>query len=205
MPRNRLVFIDVDTQVDFMLPSGSLYVPGAENIIPNLERLRQFAETKGIPVISSMDAHSADDEEFQQFPPHCVKGTPGQKKVPETLLARQGILPNEKQPPLADEEISRYQQWLLEKQKFDLFTNVNADSLLEQFEAGPCVVYGVATEYCVRAAVLGLLQRGHPVELVVDAIREIEPSGGRQALREMQEHGAKFIRTGDVLAARAAA
>ena len=33
-----LVFFDVDTQVDFMRPTGRLYVPGAEQIVPNLHR-----------------------------------------------------------------------------------------------------------------------------------------------------------------------
>ena len=29
----RTVFFDVDTQIDFMFPSGALYVPGAEQIV----------------------------------------------------------------------------------------------------------------------------------------------------------------------------
>src|SRR3981081_1310085 len=71
----RTVFVDVDTQIDFMLPHGNLYVPGAETIIPNLERLMAFAREHDVPVISSVDAHSAHDEEFRDFSPHCVKGT----------------------------------------------------------------------------------------------------------------------------------
>jgi nicotinamidase/pyrazinamidase len=205
MPNPKTVFVDVDTQVDFMLPHGHLYVPGAETIIPNLERLIAFAREHGVPVISSMDAHSAQDPEFAQFPPHCVKGTPGQEKIPCTLLPRPKILPNEKQPLPDAEESSGCRQWIVEKQKFDLFTNVNAVSLLKNFGAEQFIVFGVATEYCVKAAVLGLLQMGRPVWLVTDAIRPIDAAGGEAALREMQEAGAKLVTTREAVSAALAA
>ena len=38
-----LFFMDIDTQKDFMLSSGSLYVPGAERIIRKLRKLFDFA------------------------------------------------------------------------------------------------------------------------------------------------------------------
>ncbi len=196
-----MVFVDVDTQADFMLPGGNLYVPGAEQIIPNLVRLLEFARVHGVTVVSSTDAHSASDEEFRQFPPHCVKGTPGQKKLPETLLERWMVLPNEKQSLPAQDETFHCRQWILEKQKFDLFTNVHAASLFQKLMAAQYVVFGVATEYCVRAAVLGLLERGRPVAVVEDAIREIEAGTGRAALQEMQNAGARLLQTQDVLRA----
>lgn len=200
MAQRKLVFVDVDTQVDFMLPSGNLYVPGAEEIIPNLKRLRDFAKSHRVPVISSVDAHTHHDEEFQQFPPHCVKGTSGQQKLPQTLLPQPEVLPNEKRSLPPDEELFRVRQWIVEKQKFDLFTNVNADWLFEKLTAEQYAVYGVATEYCVKAAVLALLRRGQRVSLVTDAIREIAPESSRSALREMQAAGAKLIETQQVLA-----
>lgn len=199
MPDHKMVFVDVDTQADFMLPTGSLYVPGAQEIIPNLARLLEFARDHGVPVVSSVDAHSLSDEEFQQFPPHCVKGTPGQHKLPETLLAQRTVLPNEKHPEPTEAEISRCRQWILEKQKFDLFTNLHAAFLFEKLAAGQYVVFGVATEYCVREAVLGLLQQGRPVTVVEDAIREIEAGSGQAALQEMQNAGARLLRTQEVL------
>ena len=83
-----LFFLDVDTQRDFMLPTGALYVPGAERILPKLRRLFDFARKNEISILSSVDAHVPDDPEFKQFPPHCVQGTEGQRKVDETLLPR---------------------------------------------------------------------------------------------------------------------
>jgi len=199
MSQHKIVFVDVDTQVDFMLPTGNLYVPGAEQTIPNLERLMTFARDNGAPVISSADAHSINDPEFEQFPPHCVKGTPGQRKIPQTLLPIHRIIPNEKEPLPEGEEFSRCQQWILEKQKFDLFTNVNTLFLLERIAAEGYVTFGVATEYCVRAAVVGLLRLGRPVWLVEDAIRGIDPEASQTALRELQQAGARLLKTREVV------
>lgn len=199
MSHHKIVFVDVDTQADFMLPGGNLYVPGAEKIIPNLERLMEFARANGVPVISSVDAHLAQDEEFQQFPPHCVKGTPGQEKIPQTLLPQRTVLPNAKQLLPGPEEVFRSPQWILEKQKFDLFTNVNAAALFERLAPERYLAFGVATEYCVRAAVLGLLRLGRPVGLVVDAIQGIAPGHCEAALREMQEAGAELFKTDEVV------
>src|SRR5512137_1459018 len=89
-----LFFMDVDTQRDFMLPDGALYVPGAERIIPRLRRLFDFARKHGITIVSSADAHTPKDPEFEQFPPHCVQGTAGQRKIDETLLPRPVTIEN---------------------------------------------------------------------------------------------------------------
>src|SRR5690242_8435657 len=97
----KTVYFDIDTQIDFMFPAGALYVSGAEKLLPAIERLNRYALEHGIPLISTMCDHSEDDEEFQQWPPHCVIGTTGQQK-PESL---------------------RMGQIILEKQKLDLFTS----------------------------------------------------------------------------------
>jgi nicotinamidase/pyrazinamidase len=205
MHRKPIVFVDVDTQADFMLPGGRLYVPGAEKLIPTLKRLRDFAEQNNIPVIASTDAHATDDPEFEQWPAHCVRMTSGQLKVPESLLRRYMVVPQERQSPLADEELSRYQQWILEKDDLDMFTNPQADDLVKRLAAAQYVVYGVATEYCVKCAVKGLLDRGRAVTLLEDAIREIKAEDGQAVLRELQAGGARLARTEEVLGAAIAA
>ena len=195
----KIVLVDVDTQADFMLPQGKLYVPGAEKIIPNLERLMQFAQQNSVPVISSADAHTPDDEEFHQFPPHCVKGTAGQEKIPETLLTGRTVLGSQKQPLPAESEFSQIQQWILEKQKFDLFTNPNAAPLLERLAADEYIVFGVATDYCVKAAAWGLLRMGRRVGIVADAIQGIDPGGSQATLHELQSAGARLLTTQEVV------
>jgi nicotinamidase/pyrazinamidase len=194
-----MVFVDVDTQADFMLPGGRLYVPGAERLLPTLSRLRDFAEQHNIPVLTSTDAHPTDAKEFEHWPPHCVRGTPGQLKVPQTLLRKYTIVPLERRTLLSDEELHRYRQWILEKDDLDLFTNPQADDLVRRLDAEQYVVYGVATEYCVKLAVKGLLERKRPVTLLVDAIREIKPEDGQAVLRELQARGAKLAESKEIL------
>jgi hypothetical protein len=88
------VFWDVDTQADFMSPEGTLSMSGAQAIVPNLERLTSWAKAHGIVIVASTDAHSTDDPEFKLYPPHCVIGTAGQKKLRETLLADHVVIPS---------------------------------------------------------------------------------------------------------------
>lgn len=97
--RHNAIFVDVDTQFDFMDPAGALYVPGAERIVPNLRRLFAAAIEHAVPVISTADDHAPDDPEFADFPPHCVRGTPGQLRLAHTLMPDRATLdPDEALP-----------------------------------------------------------------------------------------------------------
>ena len=90
-----LVLWDVDTQVDFMLPHGKLYVPGAEETIPAMARLVRAARGAGIPHVASADDHEltdpeiVDDPDFANtFPPHCLRGTTGADEDPGDAARR---------------------------------------------------------------------------------------------------------------------
>ena len=196
-----LVFFDVDTQVDFMRPQGNLYVPGAEEIVPNLQRLMTWARQNGVPVISSADAHSPDDPEFKIWPPHCVVGTPGQGRIPETLFPEPVVIPCR---PAAFRPPSRWVgQFIVEKPTYFVQDNPNFDAILQALGSRRAVVFGVATEYCVRADALALLRHGFKVDVVMDAIKAITEDGGRQALQEMKDAGAGRVTTAEVCGAAA--
>jgi len=191
------IFWDVDTQVDFMLPGGKLYAPGAEQIVPQLRQLTQYAREHQILVIASMDAHRLGDTEFSQWPPHCILGTPGQQKIPSTQLNIAHTLPSIKAeiPP----DPGRFEQIILEKCAVDVFTNPNVDDLLARMGKPGVTVYGVVTEVCVLLAAEGLLKRGHQVRLVTDAIWPFQREKGDQALAELQRAGAQLVSTDEVL------
>ena len=154
------VFLDVDTQMDFLYPAGALYVPGAESILERIAQLNHHAFARRIPLISTVDAHAENDPEFARWPPHCVAGTLGQRKPECTLLPQRALAP----------EIAP--QMILEKQSVDCFTNPHLPGLLKAIGADRCVVYGVVTEICVLNAALGLRARGYQVEIVTEAVRE---------------------------------
>ena len=191
-----LVFLDVDTQVDFMLPTGRLYVPGAEEIIPNLKKLMTWAKEHDIPVLSSADAHPPDDPSFAQWPPHCVVGTPGQQRISETQFASVVVVPN--RPGAFTPPAEWSGQTIIEKTEYDVSSNPNFDAILASLGRRRCVVFGVATEYCVRASAFALQQRGLPVDLVIDAIKAITEEGGRRAVEELVAAGVRLAKTAAV-------
>jgi nicotinamidase/pyrazinamidase len=191
-----LVFLDVDTQVDFMHPNGKLHVPHAEEIIPNLAELMLWARHHKIPVISSADTHAPDDPEFAQWPPHCVAGTPGQRRIAETRFPDAVVVEN--RPGAFQAPPEWVGQLIVEKRVYDLTTNVNFDAVLASLGQPRFVVFGVATEYCVRSAVLALRKRNLPVSLVLDAIKPITEEGGRKAIEEMAAAGAELVTTAEI-------
>jgi nicotinamidase/pyrazinamidase len=191
-----LVFFDVDTQVDFMRATGSLSVRGAEEIVPNLARLMTWARENDVPVISTADAHSPEDPEFKNWPPHCVIGTPGQRRIPETMLPDPVVVPCR---PGAFQPPARWTgQYIVEKPTYAVEDNPNFDAILHALGLRHAVVFGVATEYCVRAVALALCRQGFKVDVVVDAIKPITEEGGRKALGEMAAAGVRTVTTAEV-------
>lgn len=197
----RRVFVDIDTQYDFVIPGGALYIPGAEAIVPNVMRLFRFARRERIPILSSADWHSADDPEFAVWPPHCVRGTPGQAKLPETLLPNRTTLPVTEIVEEPERLFDRYDQVVFNKMAIDVWTNPNAARLVENLEVGEYVVFGVATDYCVSTATLGLLRRGRRTAVVSDAVCAVAEQTGKTALDEMASGGAHFVTTDEVVGA----
>jgi nicotinamidase/pyrazinamidase len=159
----RRILWDVDTQVDFVHADGKLAVPGAEEARPAMARLVEAARAAGLPHVASGDDHELTDAEISEtpdyattYPPHCLRGTRGATKVPET----EQVDP----VPLALTEVPEHwlrgREFLLLKKHFDVFTNPNADRLLELLEPDEIVLFGVATDVCDDAAIRGLVARG---------------------------------------------
>ena len=196
------LFIEVDVQVDFVDPAGTLYVPGSQEIAPNIRRLLEYATQRGITTISPMCAHVVNDVEFQQFPPHCVEGTPGQRRYFDDLpkLPRQIWAADAMVNPV-DLTIQSSHHYIVPKRTFPMFANPWLHALRERgaFRDLDCVVFGVATDVCVRIDTLDLCRAGAHVRLVTDAIAGIVPKDTERALQDMQEAGARFVRTTDVV------
>src|SRR4051812_41268995 len=108
----KTIFFDIDSQLDFLYPGGALYVPGAELVAPAIARLNRYAAANGIPVISTVDAHTEDDPEFLRWSHHCVAGTMGQHKAESTLLEKRVVIPNRD----CDLPIEGARQIVIEKQ-----------------------------------------------------------------------------------------
>jgi nicotinamidase/pyrazinamidase len=194
-----LAFWDVDTQGDFMLPSGKMYLKGAEKIRPALRKLYAFAKKAKIPVVASSDAYSPSDAKMKDWPEHCIRGTEGQRKLPETRLAKTVVLPNDRKSPIP--ELRAGVQVVLEKSHHDSFSNPSARDLVESSGIDRWAVFGVATDFGIRLAALGLLKLGRQVTVVSDAVHGVSPGAARQAVIEMRAAGADFQTAAEVIRA----
>jgi nicotinamidase/pyrazinamidase len=195
------IFWEVDVQADFMLPGGKLYVPGAEKLLPNIRRLTDAARQGKVFLVSHGCFHTTDDPEFKIFPPHCVKGTAGAELVGEAVTDKVARVPNDAEATLP-EDLSCYQQILLEKQTLNIFESRHADALVQRLGSQAVfVVFGVVTEYCVSFAVKGLLERGRRVAVVQDAIETLKQEDGRKTIAELERLGALLTTTDQALRA----
>jgi nicotinamidase/pyrazinamidase len=193
------IFVDVDTQNDFLDPNGALFIRSGLEILDNLGRLTAYARRRRVPVLSSACAHGEDDAEFSQFPRHCVTDTWGQLKLACTLLPRRVRVSAHLPVAHPAELLDRWQQVILEKTEFDVFSNPNADEMVNDLTAERFVVYGVATDYCVKAWVEGLLKRGKKVVLLSDTIRAVDPWKGEEIVRGLCKNGATLMKAADVM------
>ena len=196
------IFFDVDTQVDFMLKKGSLYVPGAEGIIPNLKKLTEYARKNKIRIFGSVDRHFESDPELKRngglFPDHCMDGTKGQEKIDATKPLNPFFVENRKYSRKELDKILRdFSEIFIEKQSFDVFSNPNTDYLLKDVKEA--FVYGVATEFCVDATVKGMVERKIKVFVVEDAIKAVDEKKGKEKVEEWKKLGVNLIKTDEVV------
>ena len=198
---------DVDTQVDFMEPSGKLYVPGARDVAPAMELLVDAARAARIPHVASADDHELTDPElsdspdFQNtYPPHCLRGTRGAEKILETKQRDPLPLSLVPFPPgLVPRLIEGRREILLLKKNFNVFTNPNTDALLDVLDPSEIVVFGVATDVCDHAAILGFLQRGRRVRFVEDASRGLDEARVAACTAVWRERGVAFTTAEEVV------
>lgn len=203
--RARTIFWDVDTQVDFIHPDGLLAVPGAVDVVPVLARLTDFAHASGIRIVATADDHDLGHAEITTaaqadwrttFPPHCMRGTPGQRKITATALHDRLLL----EPVHPDADVIRMigehpGDFLLHKPGLDVFEwNPHAAAVLTALAPENVVIYGVATDFCVSAAVAGLrrLLPGADLVVVQDGIAAIDAPAGIALCNRWRQDGIRM-------------
>jgi nicotinamidase/pyrazinamidase len=205
-----ILFFDVDTQIDFLDPGGALPVPGGAGLGSNLARLTRAARTRGVPVIATvLDRHPDGDEIRPEpdrrytFPPHCLHGTKGQEKTPETAHPEARLIDREDKSAtdLRGDVDNSEQSLLVLKERFDPFRGRNLGRLLSEIEPRRIVLYGVPLDQSVRFTVDGLLERGHTdLALVTDATAGLDEERSADLLAAWDDRGLDLVTTDEVLA-----
>jgi len=178
-----ILFWNVDTQIDFIEPTGKLYAKGAEKLKPVLKKITDFATLNRIRVINTCDFHLINSQELSlnpdfitTFPEHCMAGTSGAEFIVETRpefpaivdwMTHLAILPQ-----LANAK--QYRNIVIRKDAFDAFEgNPYTTKIVNLLNPAKVFVYGVTTNVCVDKAVCGLVQLGYKVFVFEDAIKEL--------------------------------
>jgi nicotinamidase/pyrazinamidase len=204
---SRPLLWDVDTQVDFVHAQGKLPVPQAEAAVPAMARLVRWAREQGIVHLASADDHELTDPEISDapdyestFPPHCLRGTPGAAKIAETVQEDPLPVSLTPYPPgLIRGLVDGRRELLVLKKTFNPFSNPNLEPVLEVLQPEEAIVFGVATDVCNHAAVMGLLQRGYRVAVVLDASRALSEERVIRTLEEWRARGVRFKTSDEVV------
>ena len=177
--------------------------------------MTKYAVENDIQIIGSVDVNTNitnNDDNDNTYNKDQTNIITSRNKITETFVLGTIFVPNRKvSEQLIAKAIGSNLPVLVEKQAYSCFQNPNMDAIVKILtersnennfgdnNITTVVVYGVATEYCVKEAVLGLLSRGIKVLLVRDAIGAINESAGISAIKEMMDAGAGLVEAEEVV------
>ena len=196
--------IIVDVQADFTeLKSGSLAVPGSDaQYVSTVQRsIHRFLQ-QGLRLYFTQDWHPADHVSFftnnpgteplqikeidgrpqVMWPPHCVQETPGAM----ILIAAAG--PTHTVQKGMDPKFDSYSGFA-----DDGGHKTELGNLLHKDGIKKVLVYGLATDYCVKATALDAIAAGYRVDLILDLCRGVSLETTKSALEEMKARGVAII------------
>ncbi len=205
---NQLILWDVDTQNDFIRPEGALYVDGAEDLILNFTAIIDYAKQFSLQVAGSVDYHQPSDAELsaspdfsETYPKHCLAGSWGAQKIPQTTPGNPLWIPSKQIPvDLLEQQLQDHEgEVYLRKQQFDLFSNPNASTVFSLLQPVHIILFGVTLDVCVKYAVEGFLEKDYRIILLSDATRAIDSKTGQQLLDSWQKQGVRLLKTPELL------
>jgi nicotinamidase/pyrazinamidase len=184
---SKKLILVVDAQNDFMRESGALYVPGAQDVIDNINVFLKNLNPEDVDsVLFTFDTHNLEvytkSEEGKMFPPHCIAGTPGHalavniSLVPDDIAIftlHKGVF-----DMWAEDDVTVYSSDLPEADSREAFFQ----NLRDVQGITEVTVVGVALNFCVKWAVNGLIERGFKVTVPAVLTKGINTGGGESDL-----------------------
>lgn len=156
--------IVVDMQNDFLRDDGSLTVPGAEETLPVIRRLLDWARREEVMVVYTQDTHREDDPEWEIWPRHAERGTRGWE-IAEEIAPRPG-------------------ERVFEKPRYDGFHGTDLDHQLRVAGIATLIVCGTVANICVHYTAASAALRWYRVIHPVDALSAITRFDLLAALRQ---------------------
>ncbi|MGD0229390.1 MAG: isochorismatase family protein [Syntrophorhabdales bacterium] len=196
----------VDVQGDFTTwKKGALAAPDTgEDYVRDVERATRRLKEAGVVILGSQDWHPPNHISFASnhpgkqpfesiiingrtqvlWPPHCVQGTEQARVLIDNSLFL--TIVRKAQNPGRD-GYSAFQDDGGERTELHAILGRNGVERL--------LVYGIATDYCVRATAIDGVAAGYQVTVVRGLCRGIAPETTLQALDEMRQRGVRIVET----------
>jgi nicotinamidase/pyrazinamidase len=192
--------IVTDIQGDFTkVKNGSLAAEGTdEAYLKAVEENTKKLKAAGFPIFATQDWHPAKHvsiftnhqgkkafdvvklhgKDQVLWPPHCVQNTPGAEILLDRKLfvatVRKGMNPEY-------DSYSGFQD--------DSGQKTDMDKVLKKNNIKTVVIYGIATDYCVRATAIDAAAAGYKVVFIKNLSRGITPDTSQKAIEEMKGKG----------------
>ncbi len=161
------VLLIIDMLNDFVQPGAPLEVPGARDIVNNIQRKIDEARNENHTIIYLCDAHAPNDPEFKVWPKHAVRESKGAQIISE-------LKPQPKDLIVSKTTYSGFHQTTLEKE-------------LQKLKPDQITATGVCTEICVLYTVVDAFMRGYNVNVPKNCVAGLSKEGHLFALKQMTE------------------
>lgn len=188
---SKTALIVVDIQNDFADPQGSLYVSGADQIIPAVNAEIERAMGAGALVVYTQDWHPERTPHFQKdgglWPAHCVQESWGAQLHP-TLKVQGEVV----RKGTGSED--GYSGFSVRDARSGEQRPTALEDLLRRHGIERVVVVGLATDYCVKETALDALRKGFATMVLPDLTKaaNLQPGDDERALLEIQQLGGKI-------------
>jgi len=192
--------IVVDLQGDFTTwKDGSLAVNGTDSVfVDKVQKATEHLKGKGYKIYATMDWHPENHISFFNnhqdkkpldvvtvdgrtqvlWPPHCIQNTEGAKLLLDNELF-DAIVKKGK-----DEKFDSYSGFQDDGgARTEMYEILKADGIKE------LIIYGIATDYCVKSTAIHAVKAGYKVTVVEDLTANIAPGTSAKAKQEMLENG----------------
>jgi len=199
-PIYECIVVDMNTQRDFLSNDGVLPILNRQEILEKIQQLMEWTKFYHVPMISPTDVHRRlGNETIASSLFNCIEGTPGQQKIPITIMPKRYILEHDDSPSLPGNLLENYMQIIVNKKTNDVFTNPKADRLFTRLQAKRFVIFGVGTERAIKTLGLGLLSRGKSPIVAFDACGTWDNEASQLALRQLEAKGAILLGTDQIV------
>jgi len=193
-----LILLDIETQRDLFLPGGSCYSRKAGRAAKNVYALFAWVRKHRIPVVSTVLRVRRGLRGPLADVPHCVDGSPGERKLSKTLLRRRINLGLRNTTDLQAHIFRQYQQVIFEKRDTDIFAHARIERLISELPNCTFVICGAGLAKGIVQAAVGLRNLGFGVILARDAVLDLGDELADMAYRRMRAKGVVFARTSEI-------